>query len=155
VLYISIVKPTRFTIFWVYWISLYMFQTVFPSVIRSPKLYIQRNVYVIQLRWLFASVPASKQSTNLYDIYMTLYAHFWTHDNRQKDRLKHVEWYSINSKNCASGWFYYRKLISCTETKQFLQIDILIKFCFFPHFTIESNNYQRNYLSIPQIRIFM
>jgi len=34
--YISIAKPTRCTIFRVYWISLYMFRTVFPSITRSP-----------------------------------------------------------------------------------------------------------------------
>ena len=45
---ISIGKPTtcRCTIFWAYWISLYMFWMVFPSIIRSPKLYIQLQVYV-------------------------------------------------------------------------------------------------------------
>ena len=37
----SIVKPTRCTIFRVYWISLYMFRTVFPSIIRSSRLYKQ------------------------------------------------------------------------------------------------------------------
>jgi len=44
---ISVVKPTRCTVFRVYWISLFMFRTVFPSIIRSPKLYIQHQVYVI------------------------------------------------------------------------------------------------------------
>jgi hypothetical protein len=39
--YISIVKPTRCTIFRVYWISLYTFRTVFPSIIGSPRLYIR------------------------------------------------------------------------------------------------------------------
>ena len=53
--YISIVKPTRCTVFRVYWISLYMFQTVFLSIIRSPRLYIQRHVYVIEVSWLLAS----------------------------------------------------------------------------------------------------
>jgi hypothetical protein len=41
--------------FRVYWISLYMFRTVFPSVIRSPRLYTQRQVYVRQVLWLLAS----------------------------------------------------------------------------------------------------
>ena len=105
----------------VYWISLYMFRTVFPSIIRSSRLYTQHQVYVIEVRWLFASghlmelqfhlVPASKQSTNLYDIYLMLCVQSWTPDDGRKDRPKHVEWYSINSKNCASSWFYHRKLI--------------------------------------------
>jgi len=35
--------------------SLYMFRTVFPSIIRSPRLYIQRQIYVTEVRWLLAS----------------------------------------------------------------------------------------------------
>ena len=35
--------------------TLYMFRTVFPSVIRSLVLYIQHQVYVIQVLWLLAS----------------------------------------------------------------------------------------------------
>jgi len=101
--YISVVKPTRCTIFRVYWISLHMFRTVFPSVIRSSRLYIQHQVYVIQVRWL----QATMQSTNLYDVYLMLYVQSWTPDDGRKDRPKHVEWYSVNSKNCASGWFFY------------------------------------------------
>jgi len=78
-----------------------MFRTVSPSIIRSLRLYIQRQVYVIQVLWLLASgnemelkfhlVPASKQSTNLYDIYLTLYVQSWTPDDGRKDRPKHVE----------------------------------------------------------------
>ena len=110
--YISIVKPTRCTIFRVYWISLYMFRTVFPSIIRSSRLYIQHQVYVIQVRWLHASGPARWHAVNeLYDIYLMLYVQSWTPDDGRKDRPKHVEWYAINSKNCASSWFYYRNLL--------------------------------------------
>jgi hypothetical protein len=57
-----------------------MFRTVFLSIIRSSRLYTQHQVYV------------------LYDIYLKLYVHFWSPDDGQKDRPKHVEWYSINSK---------------------------------------------------------
>ena len=41
--------------------TLYMFRTVSPSIIRS--LYIEHQVYVIQVLWLLAS----KQPQNLYD----------------------------------------------------------------------------------------
>ena len=51
------------------------------------------------VRWLHASghemehiVPASMQSTNLYDIYLILYVQSWTPDEGRKDRPKHVEW---------------------------------------------------------------
>ena len=46
-----------------------MFRTVSPSVIRSLRLYIQHQVYVIQVLWLLAN----KQSENLIDIYLMLY----------------------------------------------------------------------------------
>jgi len=46
-----------------------MFRTVSPSIIRSLRLYIQHQVYVIQVLWLLAS----KQPQNLYDIYLMLY----------------------------------------------------------------------------------
>ena len=41
---------------------LYMFRTVSPSIIRSRGLYIQNQVYVIQVLWLLAS----QQPQNLY-----------------------------------------------------------------------------------------
>jgi hypothetical protein len=59
-----------------------MFRTVFSSIIRSLRLYIQHQVYVIEFLWLLASgnememhlklVPASKQPQKLYDIYLML-----------------------------------------------------------------------------------
>jgi diadenosine tetraphosphate (Ap4A) HIT family hydrolase len=60
-----------------------MFRTVFPSIIRSLRLYIQHQVYVMQVSGLLASgnemelhfhlVPASEQPQNLYDVYLMLY----------------------------------------------------------------------------------
>jgi len=35
--------------------KLYMIRTVFPSIIRSLRLYIQHQIYVTQVLWLFAS----------------------------------------------------------------------------------------------------
>jgi len=50
-------------------------------------------------RWKsFYLVPPSKQSTNLYDIQLVLSVQSWTPDDGRRDRPKHVEWYSINSK---------------------------------------------------------
>jgi hypothetical protein len=40
----------------------YMFRTVSPSIIRSLRLYIEHQIYVIQVLWLLAS----KQPQNLY-----------------------------------------------------------------------------------------
>jgi hypothetical protein len=84
--------------FGICWISLYMFRTFFPSIIRSPRLYKQRQVYVIQVLWLHTSRSASKQSTDLYDIYLTLYVQSWTPDDWRKEHPKHIEWCSANSK---------------------------------------------------------
>ena len=38
-------------------------------------------------------------------MYLMLYVQYWTPDDGRKDRPKHVEWYSLNLKNCASSWF--------------------------------------------------
>ena len=53
--------------------TLYMFRTVFPSIIGSLRLYTQQQVYVIQVLWLLVSGNASKLPQNLYDIYLMLY----------------------------------------------------------------------------------
>jgi len=45
--------------------TLYMFRTVCPSIIRSLRLYIHHQVYVIQVLWL--------QPQKLYDIYLVQY----------------------------------------------------------------------------------
>ena len=52
--------------------AFYMFRTVSPSIIRSLRLYVKHQVYVIQVLWLLARgnemellVPASKQPQNL------------------------------------------------------------------------------------------
>ena len=52
---------------------LYMFRTVSPFIIGSLRLCIQHQVYVIQVLWLLASGPASKQPQNLYDICLMLF----------------------------------------------------------------------------------
>ena len=49
-----------------------MFRTVSPSIIRSLKMYIKPQVYVIQVLWLLVS----KQPQNLNDIYLMLYVQF-------------------------------------------------------------------------------
>jgi hypothetical protein len=58
-------------------LTLYMFRTIFPSIIRSSTLYIQQQVYV-RYCYLLASgnemdlVPASKQVA-VSDIHLLLY----------------------------------------------------------------------------------
>jgi hypothetical protein len=43
-------------------------------------------------------VPSSKQSSNLYDMYLILYVQSWTTDDGRKDRPKHLGWYSLYAK---------------------------------------------------------
>jgi hypothetical protein len=49
--------------------TLYMFRAVSPSIIRRLRLYIQHQVYVIQVLWPLAN----KQPKNLYDRHLMLY----------------------------------------------------------------------------------
>jgi hypothetical protein len=63
--------------------TLYMFRTVFLSIIKSLGLYIQHHT--IQVLWLLGS----KQPRNLYG--MMLYVQSWTPDDGRRDRPKHVE----------------------------------------------------------------
>jgi len=68
-----------------------MFRTVFPSIIRSPRLYIQHQLYVIQFRWLHASgremekfhlVPSPYTHTHTHThthIYIYIYIYIYTH----------------------------------------------------------------------------
>ena len=71
-----------------------MFQTVFPSTIRSSKVHIQRQVFVIPLLLRASS--------------LTLYVQFWAPDDGRKNRLKHVERLTeINKlRNVAFCWLY-------------------------------------------------
>jgi hypothetical protein len=53
--------------------TLYMFRTAFPVIIMTLRLYIQHQVYVIEVLWLLANLTTSKQLQNLYNKYLMLY----------------------------------------------------------------------------------
>ena len=55
------------------------------------------------------------QPAHRHDIYLMLYVQSWTPDDGRKDCPKRVEWYSINSKNCASSWVYYRNNLTSSH----------------------------------------
>jgi len=61
-----------------------MFRTVFPSIIRSSKLHILRQVFVRP-----TLLPAA--SLARLDKYLTLYVQFRAPDDGQKPRPKHVQ----------------------------------------------------------------
>jgi len=88
---ISLVKSTRCTnvtnLFY-FRMTLYMFRTVFPSIIRSSRLYIQQQEYVKQI------LLSACRQRYLFDIFLLLYIQSWTPDDRRKDRPKHVECHS-------------------------------------------------------------
>jgi len=95
--------------------TLYMFRTVSPSIIRNLRIYIQHQVYVIQVLWLLVS----KQPQNLYDIYLipdavcrVLDSWWWT--ERPSETCTVLFQNKINLRYCASGWFYYRNILRCT-----------------------------------------
>jgi len=57
--------------------TIYMFRTVFPSIIRSSRLYLQQY---------------------LFNIYLMLYLQSWTPDDGRQDRPKHVELFQNKNK---------------------------------------------------------
>jgi len=71
VTFFSIVKPTRDTsiskLFY-FGMTLYMFRTVFTSIIRSSRLYIQQQEFVKQVL-LSACYPLASREQYLFDIY--------------------------------------------------------------------------------------
>jgi len=106
---ISILQPTRCTnvpTLFYFGMTLYMFRTVFPSIIRSSRLYIQQQAFVCLL--------ASRQQY-LCDKCLLLYVQSWNPDDGRKDHPKHVECHSkIKYIWCigAPTWFYYRNNIT-------------------------------------------
>ena len=67
---------------------LYMFQMVFPSIIRSPKLHIQRQAFVTPLPLPAASLARLAAGSG---IGLTLYVQLSAPDDGHKNRPKHVE----------------------------------------------------------------
>jgi hypothetical protein len=82
-----------------------MFQTVFPSIIRSSKLHIQRQAFVRPI------LPPAQQYRS--DKCLTLYVQFWAPDDGRKNRLKHVERCTEINRlwNVASCWLHSANLI--------------------------------------------
>jgi len=67
-----------------------MFQAVFPSIIRSSKPHIQRQVFVRPLLLSAASLARMKLQY-WSDKYLRLYVQFSAPDDGRKTRLKHVQ----------------------------------------------------------------
>jgi len=78
-----------------------MFQTVFPSIIRSSKLHIQRQVFVrpILLRAASLACLAARSSNGLTNTWRCV--QFCAPDDGRENRLKHVERLTeLNEKHC-------------------------------------------------------
>ena len=87
----------QFIKFTYFGITLHMFRRVFPSIIRSSRLYIQQqtDIALCLLAYLLAS-----RKQYLVDKCLLLYVWSWTPDDGRKDRPKHVECHSkINKFN--------------------------------------------------------
>jgi hypothetical protein len=89
--------------------TFYMLRTVSPSIIRSLKLYIQHQIYVIQVLWLLAS----KQPQNLYVMYLMLYVQSQTPDDGRRDRPKLVEYFPISRPTDATCGRFLFSIYMC------------------------------------------
>ena len=78
--------------------TLYMFRTVPSSIIWSPRLYIQHQVYVIRVLWLLASKQPQNPNSR-----------WWT--KRPSETCRVLFPNKINLIYRASGWFYYRNIL--------------------------------------------
>ena len=92
---ISIVKPTRYTnvsnLFY-FGMTLYIFRTLFPSIISSSRLYIQQpNTHCCLLA---SGYPLASRQQCVFDKCLLLCVQSWTPDDWLKDRPKHVECHS-------------------------------------------------------------
>jgi len=67
-----------------------MFRTVCPSIIRSLRLYMLHQVYVIQVLWLLSSGNEADRPSETCTVMF---------QNK------------INLRYCASGWFYCRNIL--------------------------------------------
>jgi hypothetical protein len=100
-----------------FWTTLYMFRTVFPSVIRSLRLYIQHQVL-----WLLASgnemisftlAVSTEPAWHTPDSVCTVLDSWWWTE-RLSETCRVLFQNKINLRYCASGWFYYRNILRCT-----------------------------------------
>jgi len=95
--------------------TLCMFQTFFPSIIRSSKLHIQRQVCVRTILLPAASLARlAAGSSNGLTNNPTLYVQFRAPDDGRKSRLKHVEHHIEISKltKVATCWLHSENILA-------------------------------------------
>jgi hypothetical protein len=83
--------------------TLYIFRTIFLSNIRSLRLYIQHQLYVIHVLWLLASGNE-----------MELHSNSWWWTERPSETCTVLFQNKINLRYCASSWFYYSNILRYT-----------------------------------------
>jgi len=110
--------------------TLYRFRAVFPSIIRSLRLYIQHQVYVIEVLWLQA---ATEPLWHIPDAVCTALDSWWWTE-RPSETCRVLFQNKINLRYCTSGWFCYRNILRCTvlQTSNTMNIIFLLYFatCF-------------------------
>ena len=89
--------------------KIYMFLTVFSSIIKSLRLYIQHQVYVIQVLLLIATTELVWHIPDAVCTFLDSW--WWTERQSETSRLLFQN--ETNLRYCASGWFYYRNMLRC------------------------------------------
>ena len=110
--------------------TLYMFRTVSPSIIRSLRLYIQHQVYVIQVLWLLASgnisfpLASSHRTCVIYIWYCMYSLRLLIWMERPSKTCRVLFQNKTNLRYCTCGWFYYRNILRCTvlQTSKYCQL---------------------------------
>ena len=96
-----------------FWMTLYTFRTVFPSIIRSSRPYIQQKAFVKQI---LLSACYKQTAVSVWQmpvaVCTVLKAWWWTERLSETCRglfKNKIIWYIG-----ASGWFFYRNILRCT-----------------------------------------
>ena len=97
--------------------ALCVFRTVFPSIVRSLRLYTQHQAYVIQVQPRQSAEPV----WHMPDAVCTV-SDSWRWTERPSETRRMLIQNKIYLRYCASSWFYYRNISRCTvlETSNML-----------------------------------
>jgi len=104
-------------------VTLYMFRTVFPSIIRSSRLYVQQQAYVKQILLLLANGNEMELQFHLVPLYQAVAVSVWHTPVAVRTVLNSWWWTQTPSETCRvllqikqiwyigeSSWFYYRNI---------------------------------------------
>jgi hypothetical protein len=113
-----------------------MFPTVFPSIIRSLRLYIQHHMLE----------AATEPVWQIPDAVCTVLDSWWWTE-RPSETCRVMFQNRINFRYRASGWFYYRNILRCTVLQTSKIVDEVSYRAFRGHVTPRPVNRQRHGLT--------